>query len=158
MNPQAATFSGLTNKMIKLKANTKSISAKLQALREGAEEAALGKVLNAAQDAVQASPVDTGAFVESWSIVPKGSGAGRSKSSKTPARRAVSGKLSASQKQAIREKHKNAIAGDLSKFREQILNLKGATITNRAPHGKHMQPRNGMTLNKILMYVVDRNS
>lgn len=146
--------------MIKLQANQKSISAKLQALSEAAHEAALGKVLEVGEDAVQASPVDTGAFVESWSIVPKGSGAGRSRSSKTPARRAVSGKLSSSQKQALREKAKGQLAEDLQKYKSQILSKEGAVVRNRAPHGDYMKPHpeNGLPLRAIIPYVVDRNS
>lgn len=126
---------------MKLTVNSRSISAKLEALKEKAADAAGQKVLEIAQDAVQLSPVDTGAFVESWSIVPKGSGGGRMKSARTAARRAVSGKLSAGQKQAIREKHKNVLVSDLNTHKETILSSGGAVIRNRAPHQPFVKPR-----------------
>lgn len=139
--------------MIKLRANTQSISAKIEDMRAKAQAAALNKILSVAQDAAQVSPVDTGAFVESWSVLPKGSGAGRSKSSKTPERRAVSGKLTASQKQAIRDTHKGVLADDLKKHRLTILKSGGAIIRNRAPHQPYVEARR-----QILPYVTDRNS
>ena len=139
--------------MITLKANEKSISVKLQALSDAAKEAALGMVLDVAEDAAQASPVDTGAFVESWSLLPKGSGGGRSKSSKTPQRRAVSGKLSAGQKQALREKSKRQLRQDLASKKEAIVSVGGAVIRNRAPHQPYVEARR-----QIIPYVVDRNS
>ena len=145
--------------MASIKVNTNSLSVKLKEAREEAEAAMLDKVRQVGTDAVQASPVDTGAFVESWSILPKGHGGGRSKSSKTPARRAVSGKLSAGQKQAIKQKHiTQALLQDINTHGETIIARGGAVVRNRAPHGQVMKPRNGMTLGKILAIVKDKNS
>jgi hypothetical protein len=139
---------------MKVKVNSQSLSLKLDKLKEKANRKALDKVRRIGQDVVQVSPVDTGAFVESWSILPKGSGGGRSKSSKTPARRAVSGKLSEGQKQQLREKSKVALESDLAKFGEQILNLGGAVIRNRAPHQPYVERK----YNILGAYVRDRNS
>lgn len=125
---------------MKLKVNSQSLSAKLELINKKAEEKALGKITKVGSDAVMLSPVDTGAFVESWSILPKGSGGGRSKSANTKARKAVSGKLSAGQRQAIRSAQVGVLAKDVSTHREAILRGSGAVIRNRAPHQPYVKP------------------
>jgi len=139
---------------MKIKVNSQSLSVKLEAMERAAKEAAKAKVLKVASDAVQASPVDTGAFVESWSIVPKGSGGGRSKSSKAP------GRTGGQNKQAVKSNHiAKELTKDLTTHGESIITSGGAVVRNRAPHGPHMVPRrgNGMALGKILATVKDKN-
>jgi len=87
--------------------------------------------------AVEISPVYSGAFVQSWSLVPIGSGGGRSRTSAygregdkrlmNPERvNAESAKADA----------KTLIDGDVSKIKDRILKDGGAVLTNRAPHAK----------------------
>jgi hypothetical protein len=125
---------------MKLKVNSQSISAKFKAIEERAEEVALDKIQKIGVDAVNLSPVDTGAFVESWTILPKGSGGGRSRSANTKARKAMSGKLSAGHKEAIRAKSRATLAEDVQSSREAILSGGGAVVRNRAPHQPYVKP------------------
>lgn len=125
---------------MKLSVNEKSLSLKFEAIMDKAEDAAFDKVVAIASDAVALSPVDTGAFVESWSIVPKGSSGGRSRSANTRARRAVSGKLSAGQKQAIRTTQVGVLTSDAHKHLDAIIKGSGAVIRNRAPHQPYVKP------------------
>lgn len=135
---------------MKVKVNSRSLSLKLEEAERAAKEAAKAKVMKVASDAVRASPVDTGAFVESWSIVPKGSGGGRSKSSK--------GKPRKQNRSAIQEQHiAQELPKDLAAHGETIISSGGAVVRNRAPHGPHMQPRDRMTLGNILATVKDKN-
>ena len=59
-----------------------SFFAKLDAADERVEEEAKGFLTDVATTAVSLSPVDTGAYVTSFSILPAGSGGGRSRTSK----------------------------------------------------------------------------
>ena len=77
-------------------------------------------------DAVDLSPVDTGAFVESWQVNPRGD--------RTALARSAAGRpsLPASAKQAKREQEKARLVGRIESF--DTTKLDGFTITNRAPH------------------------
>lgn len=120
---------------MKIIVNTNSVSAKLEAAEKALGEAMLGKVTAAARTAVQASPVDTGAFVESWSVVPSGSGGGRSRSSKAPGRYS----LPESAKQAVKDEQKQVVASDVRKHSKVILEKGIAVIRNRAPHQPYIK-------------------
>lgn len=125
--------------------NEKSISLKFEKMLEKAESKAMEMVLSVGATAVNLSPIDTAAFVESWSIVPKGSGAGRRKSSKTPERLAVSGKISEGEKMAIKQRHiETALKSDMDKYKEQLVSSGGAVIRNRAPHADPVERKYGI--------------
>jgi mRNA-degrading endonuclease RelE of RelBE toxin-antitoxin system len=88
------------------------------------------KLVNLGRYAVEISPVDTGAFVESWSLRPIGSGGGRSRTSRNkPSKDPV----------AAKEDAKRLIEGDAVTYREQIIDRGGAVLTNRAPHAKEVE-------------------
>ena len=87
------------------------------------------KLVNLGRYAVEISPVDTGAFVESWSLRPIGSGGGRSRTSNNkPPKDPV----------AAKEDARRLIEGDAVTYREQIIDRGGAVLTNRAPHAKEV--------------------
>ena len=81
-------------------------------------------------EAVNLSPVDTGAFVESWQINPRGD--------RTALARSAAGRpsLPAGAKQAKREQEKARLIGRIESFDTEKLD--GFTITNRAPHIKEI--------------------
>lgn len=135
---------------MKLKVNTASLSAKIEALESSMEEKVLRKILKVGEDAVWASPVDTGAFVGSWSILPKGSGGGRSKSSK--------GKPRKQNRSVIQKQHiSTELPKDITRHGKAILAKGGAVVRNRAPHAQAMKPRAGPNLGQILATVKDKN-
>jgi hypothetical protein len=84
--------------------------------------------------AVQISPVFSGAFAESWSIRPIGSGGGRSRKSREEKVPDV---------QAKKEEAKSLIRSDVATYGEQILEQGGAVLTNRAPHASDVDARYG---------------
>jgi hypothetical protein len=102
-------------------------------LKEAAEESAMAAIL--------ASPVDTGAFVTSWSIAQQ-SNRGRSRSSK--------GKPKITASQAM-EEAASLIEQDLSNIPDDA---KSIYLNNRAPHAgaatKLMQERSGAIFEQYL--------
>ena len=82
--------------------------------------------------AVEISPVDTGAFVESWSLRPVGSGGGRSRQSTGKPR-----KDNASAKADARQN----ILTDAASYKKQIVEQGGAVLANRSPHAKDVDAR-----------------
>jgi len=90
------------------------------------------KLQSLGEYAVQISPVYSGAFAESWSIRPIGSGGGRSRQSR-PER--------VPDAQAKKEEAKALIRSDVATYSEQILDQGGAVLTNRAPHAKEVDAK-----------------
>ncbi|MDC0117566.1 hypothetical protein OAI16_06705 [Flavobacteriaceae bacterium] len=87
------------------------------------------KLLSLGTYAVEISPVYSGAFAESWSIRPIGSGGGRSRKSRPDKVPDV---------QSKKEEAKGLIAGDVAQYSEQILKDGGAVLTNRSPHAREV--------------------
>jgi hypothetical protein len=87
------------------------------------------KLLSLGTYAVEISPVYSGAFAESWSIRPIGSGGGRSRKSRPDKVPDVRSK---------KEEAKGLIAGDVAQYSEQILKDGGAVLTNRSPHAREV--------------------
>jgi len=90
------------------------------------------KMLSLGAYAVEISPVYSGAFAESWSIRPIGSGGGRSRKSRDQKVPDV---------QSKKEEAKGLIAQDVAQYSEQILKAGGAIITNRSPHAKEVDAK-----------------
>jgi len=114
-----------------------SFQKKMSKLEELIGDNIAEKLTSLGHYAVEISPVYSGAFVQSWSLVPIGSGGGRSRTSAygregdkrlmNPERvNAESAKADA----------KTLIDGDVSKIKDRILKDGGAVLTNRAPHAK----------------------
>jgi len=85
------------------------------------------KLLSLGTYAVEISPVYSGAFAESWSIRPIGSGGGRSRKSRP---------YKVPDVQSKKEEAKGLIADDVAQYSEQILKDGGAVLTNRSPHAR----------------------
>ena len=90
------------------------------------------KLLSLGAYAVEISPVYSGAFAESWSIRPIGSGGGRSRKSRPDKVPDV---------QSKKEEAKGLIAGDVAQYSEQILKGGGAVLTNRSPHAREVDAK-----------------
>ena len=87
------------------------------------------KLLSLGTYAVEISPVYSGAFAESWSIRPIGSGGGRSRKSRPDKVPDV---------QSKKEEAKGLIAGDVAQYSKKILKDGGAVLTNRSPHAREV--------------------
>ena len=111
---------------------SRSFQNKMDKLDELVGDAVDEKMLSLGLYAVEISPVYSGAFVESWSIRPVGSGGGRSRKSRDE---------KVPDKQAKKEEAKGLIADDVAKYSEQILKDGGAIITNRSPHAKQVDAK-----------------
>ncbi len=104
----------------------KSFFKKMNAVTAKMGEVVKDRAIEIISDAVDLSPVDTGAFVESWQVNPRGD--------RTALARSAAGRpsLPASAKQAKREQEKARLVGRIESF--DTTKLDGFTITNRAPH------------------------
>lgn len=81
--------------------------------------------------AVEISPVYSGAFVESWSLRPIGSGSGRRRIS-TDVRK---------DNAAAKGDARNNILKDAADYKKQIVEKGGAVLTNRSPHAKEVDKK-----------------
>jgi hypothetical protein len=101
------------------------------------------ELLSIGNYAVSISPVWSGAFVNSWSIVPIGSGAGRSRTSSFEYEGDASRLKHPEKSDATTQKAKAsaAIAGDVKAAAESILETGGAVLANRAPHAKVVEAK-----------------
>ena len=106
-----------------------SFQKKMSKLEELLGDTIDEKMLSLGTYAVEISPVWSGAFAESWSIRPIGSGGGRSRKSRPDKVPDV---------QSKKEEAKGLIAGDVAQYSEQILKDGGAVLTNRSPHAREV--------------------
>ena len=116
-----------------------SLQKKLDGVKKLYGDKVEEQLVNLGRYAVQISPVYSGAFVESWSLRPIGSGGGRSRQSRDEQVPDV---------QAKKEEAKAMIEGDAVRFKEQIIEKGGAVLTNRAPHAKEVNDKH-QTINRI---------
>lgn len=105
---------------------SKSFYDKMKQVSQKLGEAVSDRAIEIVSNAVDISPVDTGAFVESWQVNPRGDRTARSRSS------AGRPRLPEGAKQAKREEEKARLIGRIESLDTE--NLDGLTITNRAPH------------------------
>lgn len=117
------------------KGSGKSISASIRKeIDEIAEPQVKRIIKDVAEDALLYSPVDTGAFITSWSVVPSGSGAGRSYTSRNKPRN-----------QSYEEKAgiaRNQIASDIEAINVMETNV---VLRNRSPHAPIVENRKQIT-------------
>lgn len=104
----------------------KSFFKKMDLISTKMGEAVKTKATEIVSEAVDLSPVDTGAFVESWQVNPRGDRTARSRTS------AGRPRLSEGAKQAKREEEKSRLIGRVASFDTEKLD--GFTLINRAPH------------------------
>ena len=94
------------------------------------------KIHSTGNYAIEISPVWSGAFVNSWSIVPIGSGGGRSRISSFGRDGAGLTHSQRSNPESEKATARAALAGDVKKVAESMMKTGGATLANRAPHAK----------------------
>lgn len=110
--------------MFRGRVNMKSVSAKIENLKERVEEEVKDDLKKIATDLTTRTPVDTGAFAESFSVVPASSGGGRRKSSKGRPRNQDVG--------TYRGIAKANMHSDIDGL--QLFENKSVSFRNRAPH------------------------
>lgn len=112
-----------------------SFFKKLARLEEIVGDKTEEKLMSLGSYAVQISPVDTSAYVQSMSFRPIGSGGGRMRSSnnRTP--------LPSAAKQDAKDQAKAELANDLKAYRNDILERGGAVLKNRAPHANDVEDK-----------------
>ena len=118
-----------------------SLQQKMAALQFKADELLKDKLEAIADYAVSISPVDTGAYVESFSILPAGSGGGRMKSSETSARKSRSVKNNTASRQDFVTKATENLLADIN-----ALNLETTDrviLRNRATHAQDVEEKWG---------------
>ena len=116
----------------------KSYEEKLRLLEQTAESMVRDKLIDMAQDAVTLSPVDTGAYVTSFSYKINSSSRGRGKSS--------SGKPRGQNPQAKRQEGLDNLVSDLNAI--DLSQSKSVTLRNDSPHAEAVEhgeywPRTG---------------
>ena len=109
-----------------------SFQAKMSKLDELVGDAVEDKLTSLGLYAVEISPVETGAFVESWSLRPIGSSSGR--------RRQREGKPPKDTASAKAEARQNIIT-DAARFKDQIVDKGGAILVNRSSDAKEVDKR-----------------
>jgi hypothetical protein len=109
-----------------------NLQKKMSKLEELVGEQIDEKMLSLGTYAVEISPVYSGAFAESWSIRPMGSGGGRSRASRPDKVPDV---------QSKKEEAKGLIAQDVAQYSDQILKSGGAVLSNKAPHAREVDAK-----------------
>jgi|TARA_R110000782_G_C14453446_1_gene372431 hypothetical protein len=129
-----------------------SFFKKLDLLQEKLEQGVKDKASDIVSEAVDLSPVDTGAFVESWQINPRGERTARSRSA------VGRPKLPEGSKQTKREEEKSRLLSRVESF--DLEQLTGFTVTNRAPHIAEMNKsdrlKTGLSPSEIQAVLKDR--
>ena len=109
-----------------------SFQAKMDKLDELVGDKIEEKLVSLANYAIEISPVQTGAFVESWSLVPIGSGPNRRISSDgRPYKGHVSAKTDA----------RTNVARDAARLKDSIIKDGGAALRNGSPHAKDVDKK-----------------
>jgi len=111
----------------------KSFYSKLEAIEEEAKEKAIELGQEVVSFAVGISPVDTGAYVESFSVVPRGSSGGRSRTSKN---RPKASNPEGVRGEAIGRLRSSVVAIDPNE-------TGGFTLINRSPHARAVEYKHG---------------
>ena len=130
-----------------------SFFKKIDLLEEKVEQRVMDKASDIVTDAVDQSPVYTGAFVESWQINPRGERSRRARSSagRTP--------LPEGAKEAKRETEKSRLLSRVASF--DFSTLDGFTVTNTAPHNKFIEEnprlRTGLKPSEIQAYLRNKH-
>ncbi len=123
------------SKQFTYRINKGSIDRKLENFDRIIGEDLQERLVNLASYMVQSSPVDTGAYVRSHSIRPRGSSSGRMRSAS--GRPSLKGNPGAQQSQ--RDEAYGALVGDVLKFLDQIVEKDGAVVINRSPHAQDVE-------------------
>ena len=118
-----------------------SLDNKIEQLEDLVDEKLRDRLEGIADYAISISPADTGAYVESFSMVPAGQGGGRSKISE--ARTASVKKGTASRKQFTDIARSN-LYSDIERFSLETSDK--VTLRNRAPHARDVEDKHGWSV------------
>ena len=119
----------------------KSFDDKVLLLGQKVEEGVKDELFSIADYAIAISPVDTGAYVESFSMLPAGQGGGRSKVS--GARRS-SVKNGTASRQQFTDIARSNLYSDVEKFSLETSDK--VTLRNRAPHARDVEDKHGWSV------------
>lgn len=128
------------SKQTTIKVN-KSFDNKMLLLQQTVEDKVKDELLSIADYAVAISPVDTGAYVESFSMVPAGQGGGRSKRSEA---RTASVKRGTASRQQFTDIARSNLYADIEKFNLETSDK--MTLRNRAPHAQDVEDKHGWSV------------
>jgi hypothetical protein len=112
----------------------KSYNDKTLLLGQTLEDRVKDKLLSIADTAIALSPVDTGAYVESFSMLPVNKGGGRSKRSEVRTPSVYKGTAS---RQQFTETARNNLYGDIEKY--AISEGDKVVLRNRSPHAQDVE-------------------
>lgn len=115
--------------MFRGRVNEKSVSAKIENLEERVEAEVKDDLKSIARDLTTRTPVDTGAYAESFSVVPASFSGGRSKSSHGRPRNQDVGEYL-----GIAQANMNSDIDGL-----QLFENKSVSFRNRAPHASSVE-------------------
>jgi hypothetical protein len=114
---------------MRVRINNKSLSAKIEKLEQITEEKLKSRLVDIAEDLTKRTPVDTGAYAESFSVVPASSGAGRRRSSK--------GRPKNQSLEQYRSIALGNMTADINSL--QLLENRSVSFRNRAPHAGRVE-------------------
>lgn len=117
--------------MIRGRVNRKPLSPKIENLREQAGEEVKVTLKEVASDLVKRTPVDTGAYAESFSVLPAASSGGRRESS--------DGRPKRQSMRLYRGIAKSNMNSDIDKL--EPLDGKSIAFRNRAPHASKVETK-----------------
>lgn len=119
----------------------KSFENKIKLLEQKVEDEVKDELFSIADYAIAISPVDTGAYVESFSMVPAGQGGGRSKMSEA---RTASVKKGTASRQQFTDIARTNLYSDITKFSLETSDK--ITLRNRAPHAREVEDKHGWSV------------
>jgi len=128
------------SKQTTIKVN-KSFDDKMLLLQQTVEDRVKDELISIADYAVAISPVDTGAYVESFSMAPSGQGGGRSKRSEA---RTASVKRGTASRQQFTDIARSNLYTDVEKFNLETSDK--MTLRNRAPHAQDVEDKHGWSV------------
>ena len=111
--------------------NEKSVSAKIKNLKDRLEKDVKNDLKKVAEDLIQRTPVVSGAFAESFSVVPASSGGGRSKSSK--------GRPKTYDTETFLGIARQNMNSDIDKL--ELIENRSVSFRNRAPHAAAVEDK-----------------
>ena len=116
----------------------KTLQQKLDKENGNIEEAIKDQLEHIANYAVAISPVDTGAYVESFSMIPAGQGGGRMKSRSA---RSDSVKKGTANRETFASEARENLYGDINKFNLETSDK--ITLINRSTHARDVEDAYG---------------
>ena len=121
----------------------KTLQQKIDKANGNIEEAIKDQLEHIANYAVAISPVDTGAYVESFSMLPAGQGGGRMKSRSARVKKEFveSVKKGTANRETFASKARENLYGDINKFNLETSDK--ITLINRSTHARDVEDAYG---------------